>query len=140
MKRQIRFGVFETNSSSTHSLQICTKDEFNRWVNGELLLDSYNDNFVTADSIKTLTEYEKKNVKEWYDKRRQKYWKSWDELTEEEHEELYKEELDRKLSDSYRYKTHNDYMYYGDLETFTQSYTSPSGDELVAFGYYGYDG
>ena len=140
MKRQIRFGVFETNSSSTHSLQICTKDEFNRWVDGELLLDSYNDNFVTADSIKTLTEDEKKNVKEWYDKRRQKYWKSWDELTEEEHEELYQEELDSKLSDSYRYKTHNDYMYYGDLETFTQSYTSPSGDELVAFGYYGYDG
>lgn len=139
MKRQIRRGVFESNSSSTHSLQICTKEEFDKWKNGELLLDSYNDNFVTADSIKTLTE-EKEHVKQLYDKRKQKYWKSWDELTEEEHEELYQEEINEKSSDSYRYKTHDGYMYYGDLETFTKSYTSPSGDKLVAFGHYGYDG
>lgn len=26
------------------------------------------------------------------------------------------------------------------LETFTDFYTSKSGDEIVAFGYYGYDG
>ena len=73
MKIQIRRGVFETNSSSTHSLQICTKEEFDQWVDGKLLLDSYDEKFVTADSIKTLTEDEKKSVKEWYDKRRQKY-------------------------------------------------------------------
>ena len=28
MKRKIRRGVFETNSSSTHSLTICTEEEF----------------------------------------------------------------------------------------------------------------
>ena len=35
---QIRAGVFETNSSSTHSLCIMTQDDFNKWVsshNGE---------------------------------------------------------------------------------------------------------
>lgn len=28
MKRQIRLGVYETNSSSTHSLTICSEEEF----------------------------------------------------------------------------------------------------------------
>lgn len=38
---QIRAGVFETNSSSTHSLCIMTQDDFNKWVsshNGEYYL------------------------------------------------------------------------------------------------------
>ena len=38
MKRQIRKGVFETNSSSTHSLVMCLKSDFDRWNNGEVLL------------------------------------------------------------------------------------------------------
>lgn len=32
---QIRKKVFETNSSSTHSLVICTEDEFNKFKSGE---------------------------------------------------------------------------------------------------------
>lgn len=28
----------------------------------------------------------------------------------------------------------------GDLETYARSFTSPSGDEMVAFGAFGYDG
>lgn len=35
MKRQVRRGVFETNSSSTHSLTMCMKSDYNRWNNGE---------------------------------------------------------------------------------------------------------
>ena len=31
MKRQIRRGVFETNSSSTHSLVMCSEEEFEAW-------------------------------------------------------------------------------------------------------------
>ncbi|WP_313584682.1 hypothetical protein [Lacrimispora sp.] len=30
MKRQIRRGVFETNSSSTHSLTMCSEEEFEK--------------------------------------------------------------------------------------------------------------
>ena len=33
---QIRKNVFETNSSSTHSLVIATASEFDKWENGEL--------------------------------------------------------------------------------------------------------
>ena len=46
MKKQIRFGVFETNSSSCHTLCICTKEEFEKWQNGELLFDYYKDKLV----------------------------------------------------------------------------------------------
>lgn len=57
---QVRQGVFETNSSSTHTLTICSKDDF--------------------------------------------------------------------------------YVRNGDLETYSETFTSPSGDEMVAFGAFGYDG
>lgn len=33
---QVRQGVFETNSSSTHSITMCTKNEFNEWVGGKI--------------------------------------------------------------------------------------------------------
>ena len=34
---QVRTGVFETNSSSTHSLTICLLSDFKKWKNGEVL-------------------------------------------------------------------------------------------------------
>jgi hypothetical protein len=37
--KQIRFGVFETNSSSTHSLTICTSEEWEQFLDGKLVLD-----------------------------------------------------------------------------------------------------
>lgn len=37
--KTIRFGVFETNSSSTHSLIICTDEEYQKWIDGEMVLD-----------------------------------------------------------------------------------------------------
>jgi len=40
MKVQIRQGVFETNSSSTHSLAIYNKNEWEEFKNGDLLIDS----------------------------------------------------------------------------------------------------
>lgn len=35
MKRTIRFGMFETNSSSTHTLVVCTKEEYDAWRKGK---------------------------------------------------------------------------------------------------------
>ena len=35
MKRQIRRGVFETNSSSTHSITLMMKKDYDRWQKGE---------------------------------------------------------------------------------------------------------
>ena len=44
--RQIRRNVFETNSSSTHSITMCMKSEFDKWVKGELVWDKWGDKLV----------------------------------------------------------------------------------------------
>ena len=58
MKRQIRRGVFETNSSSTHSLTMCSEEEFEAWKRGEVLFKKWgSENFVSANK---LSDYDKK--------------------------------------------------------------------------------
>lgn len=42
MKIAYRLGMFESNSSSTHSMIIGMEDEFKKWENGELLYDRHN--------------------------------------------------------------------------------------------------
>lgn len=49
MKINIRNNVFETNSSSVHSLCICTEREFDAWKKGESYYDDWNDK-ITKDS------------------------------------------------------------------------------------------
>ena len=44
-----RRGVFETNSSSTHSISICTEEEMKKWKNNELIFDCYNEMFISYD-------------------------------------------------------------------------------------------
>ena len=51
MKRQIRRGVFETNSSSTHSLTMCSEEEFEQWKNGKVLFDEDGETFVKASEL-----------------------------------------------------------------------------------------
>lgn len=38
MKRQIRLGVFETNSSSQHTLSVMTKEQYEKWETGDVLV------------------------------------------------------------------------------------------------------
>lgn len=46
MKRQVRRGVFETNSSSVHSITMCTKSDYDKWKNGELVWYRWGDELV----------------------------------------------------------------------------------------------
>lgn len=60
---QVRQGVFETNSSSTHTLTICSKDDYDKWKRGEVFwldnswhkLDTDKD-FVTPEELEELAE------------------------------------------------------------------------------------
>ena len=53
MKRQIRRGVFETNSSSVHSLTMCMESDYDRWKNGELVWSRWDDELIPiTDEIK----------------------------------------------------------------------------------------
>lgn len=40
MKKQVRTGVFETNSSSEHALAVVAHDDYERWKKGELVARS----------------------------------------------------------------------------------------------------
>ena len=53
MKTQIRQGVFETNSSSIHSLAITTNTDWDKFKNGELLMKGfpYDISFVDVNSV-----------------------------------------------------------------------------------------
>lgn len=42
MKMTVRQGVFETNSSSVHSLTMMMKDDYEKFENGELFYIIYN--------------------------------------------------------------------------------------------------
>jgi beta-galactosidase GanA len=42
--KSIRRGLFETNSSSVHSLSIVSKSDFEKWKKGELLFNWYEGN------------------------------------------------------------------------------------------------
>lgn len=49
MKKQIRIGVFETNSSLCHALQMCTQEQFEKWKNGETWWNRWDDKFIPTD-------------------------------------------------------------------------------------------
>ena len=125
--RQIRNNVFETNSSSTHSLTICSKSEYERWGK-DLWFDMDDDEFIpagwTGDNIE--------NVKQCYEERNGEG--TWESLNQEEQ--------DLELTEYYWSicKDESEWLDKRELETFYEEYTSPSGDEIVVFGRYGYDG
>lgn len=63
MRRQIRNGVFETNSSSVHTMTICTKKEFEGWENADLLYNTDTEKFITLAELSKYDEYEKEDIK-----------------------------------------------------------------------------
>lgn len=121
--KQIRRGVFETNSSSVHSITMCTKSEFDAWKNGELYrndgwwsrsFSSLKDKaFLTKDEALELIKSDKSSV-------------SMSEF----------EDIDEYLRENeiYSYEDWGDYY-----ETDVNYYTTPGGEEIVAVCYYGHD-
>ena len=147
---QVRKGVFETNSSSTHTLTICSKEDYEDWERGDKFwLDNdwgklqTNKSFVTPEELAELTEK--------YNEEEQKRIDAGDEYAK-------LLDIDKVLNERRDYDSWNDsywdtersaleaytmddwYQRNGDLETYERTFTSPSGDEMVAFGAFGYDG
>ena len=103
MKVQIRKNVFETNSSSTHSLVICSKDLYDKFINNEAVFDNHNYKIVEInDEIRKVMEGSSNY----------RYYTA-----------------DRLFEEKWEY-----------LESFEENYTTESGDKIVVFGAYGYDG
>ena len=140
--RTMRNSVFETNSSSTHCLTICSESEFNDYVEGR--------SWYCRDDEKLFT------AKEMYD-----YIGKKDDSDEDESEPLpeferFCEILKKLNRSSYDYDDSDlaedelnmkqllhDYSFYPykdccpDYESFEQ-YATVGGVKVVAFGYYGF--
>lgn len=125
MKTTVRQGVFETNSSSVHSLTMAMKDDYEKFENGELFYIVYNypyfknvdTDFISRDELYQIAKengfigkiHDTSELLDFFNGDVVSYDLFWDE-------------------DSERF----DY--------FTDEFTTPKGETVVAFGYYGYDG
>lgn len=121
--KQVRRGVFETNSSSTHSLTMMMKSDYERWQNEQLYLYTgsgwgWDFNKPVCNHMYTRDEAVA-------------FAKSYRYYDEEE-------EIDNKLL------KYMDFISWDDegseyLESFYEEFTTPSGEIIVAFGEYGND-
>lgn len=134
----IRRSVFETNSSSTHSLTMCMKDEFDKWKNGELLFNVESDSFI-PNKRHEFTEEDMEDMKRWYEREYNTSWENrrWNH-TEKYVKRIYAQFLDwgGYEDEVYSYEEYSN----GNLEYFADKYTTPNGETIVAFGTFGYDG
>ena len=135
MKRQIRRGVYETNSSSSHSITMCSEEEFEKWKDGKLLFDSWKEEFV---DVVNLSNNQKEDARKEYESKKNEFSKDWKDLSESAKEKYYKKYIKEHDLIVEECKTYNDYMNDYELESFIDKYTTKNGEKVVAFGKYGY--
>ena len=125
MKMTVRQGVFETNSSSVHSLTMATKDDYEKFENGELFyitfrcpyFENVHKDFISRDELYQI-------AKEL----------GFDGKIEDTDELLNFFDGDVVSYDLFWDSDHERFEY------FTDEFTTPKRETVVAFGYYGYDG
>ena len=135
MKRQIRYGVFESNSSTSHCLWMTTKKVYDEYKNGAYLFvgsASYGWNPITPEKNKPYTREEVKElIKNNYE--------YFEEISEDDRDE---DEIEDDWDDTI---WEADFIWKDRVEnkdwiedTFDETCTTPGGETVVAFGYYGY--
>ena len=132
MKRQIRLGVWETNSSTTHCCFMLSKDLYDEFEQGGYIYKGGNfgwkdvvpekNKIYTKDEVKELIKNNYKYFAEFTENDVEDYEKEWDDA-------IWEAEF---ISESYIFENEN-------YETFKEEYETPSGEKVVAFGYYGYN-
>lgn len=114
--KSIRRSVFETNSSSTHSITMCSKEDFDAWKKGKVVFeDTYNGGkFITLEKAM-------KKIKE-------------NDPELDLADEIAVEDALREES----FRTYESYFEDDELECFTDKFKTKGGEEVIAFGKYGY--
>lgn len=110
--KAIRRGVFETNSSSTHSITMCSKEDFDAWKKGKMLLDECDGKFITKEEALA-------NLKE----------------NDEDLDMADRDAVEEAMQDA-GYRTYDDYTA-SELEQFVETYKTKTGEIVIAFGQYG---
>lgn len=112
---KIRNNIFETNSSSTHSITMCMSDDFEKWVKGEFAYVRWEQRFCPIEEA----------VNEIIDK-----------LDEAKADEEIKSHL--CLYSDRKFWSYDDWLEDKWYEKYEEIFTTPSGENVVAFGYYGH--
>ena len=113
--KTIRNGIFETNSSSTHSLTVCSEEEYKGWKEGKFLYSNFI-GFVPLEQVLQLIKEEQEV-----------------EITNEEALEILKK-FPKEYPRFYDYEDHN-YYCERDLNT----YTTKAGETIYIICEYGYN-
>lgn len=124
---KIRYGVFETNSSSVHTLSIAQNDEIDKLRNDELLVDlrwrrdkyliSYED--ALQELIKELKNYGHDDIA----------------IVESgDKEEIYRLMYEYDIAERFDRYLEGEY-----LEPYEEEFTTEKGDRVLVFGRYGHD-
>ena len=122
---QIRKNTFETNSSSTHSITISTASEFRDLKAGKLYVAD-TEVWDLADARNWLDEYSHEKIAEFDEYLRIEDYDSINDMLEEECIISYAE-WKRRIKNQ-------------GLEVYEKHFITPRGDDMVAWGRYGYSG
>ena len=132
MKRQIRRGVFETNSSSMHAIVMCMESDYDRWQEGYL--------YLFTGSGWCYPDNNKPEKNHFYTREEAIEFEKTDKYVREDVNWTDEEEVNEILHENEFY----DYEYFWneyceDYEGYEETLTTPNGDKVVAFGYYGFN-
>lgn len=129
--KTIRENVFETNSSSTHSMTIMEDHDYNRWIKEtDACYDEDTKKIISIDQRKAMI---KKDIIE----HRQKYCpdRSLDKITDEEIQDYFSDHFyDYPLTYAEYQDTCDSYLDYD-----INHYTTQSNDKIVILCKYGHD-
>lgn len=114
MRRQVRRHTFETNSSSVHSLTMCSKETYKKWEHGQLYKDRDSNEFYTREEAISLLIENGYNI----------------------NNSSSKGEIDWRLRQE-GFVTEDEFWDEVDYETFMDEFRTSGGETVVAFGYYG---
>lgn len=124
---KIRSNVFETNSSSVHSMVMCDDEEYKNLSEGKALITEEKEIISIEEAYDLLVE----ESQEWYNK----------ELFEEmKTVDLNDPDIIVALCDKYRIAfTLEEYLNREYYDFFDDSYTTKNDEIVHAFGYFGHD-
>jgi hypothetical protein len=145
----IRHSVFETNSSSTHTLTLIDEETYEAWKRGEMLYSKRAKAFTPLDKsipecdwVKKYLEINTRKLDNGFVYQDKFYPTMQDVMDDVKIEDatiarFTMNEIERHNADLYTYQKYQDEWRNDHLEPFSERYTTKSGDRVIAFGYYG---
>lgn len=135
MKTQIRHGVFETNSSSTHAVALLNDEEYKKYQNGEIMISRYGE-FITKEEFAKKKEEAKQKAIE-----NIKY--SWEHKNDWDYHHLHKnyKTLESAIENLDEDEIYNDALYSYDPDNMDIEHAEKefNGIKVHALSVYGYE-